>query len=238
MRSFVAGVRALGITPHVAANNTRSAVDGRTTRHAGYAVSQHKRKLVEQVFGWMKTIGGLAQAPAPRRGAGGCDCDVCRGGLQPGPHADAGGEAGVNARTTRTGVSERPTWRHAHEHRPAGASHFFISLLDSWSVDARTYCEPTTLWRLSREGTSAKAVVVPHWRVSTLVCWIGSEMEAAVDSPNLATLVGEAEQLRRELLGRGWVLHRRLAPATRCKAVGTVNLVHSVTPLDRTAGGI
>ena len=36
-----------------------SAIDGRTTRHPGYAISQQKRKLVEQGFGWMKTIGGL-----------------------------------------------------------------------------------------------------------------------------------------------------------------------------------
>jgi transposase len=57
--SFVAGVRALGITPHVAQKVKSSAIDGRTTRHAGYAVSQHKRKLIEQVFGWMKTVGGL-----------------------------------------------------------------------------------------------------------------------------------------------------------------------------------
>jgi transposase len=60
--AFVADVRHLGITPHVAQNLARrggSAIDGRTTRHAGYAVSQRKRKLVEQVFGWMKTVGGL-----------------------------------------------------------------------------------------------------------------------------------------------------------------------------------
>ena len=57
--SFVAGVRALGITPHVAQKVKSSAIDGRTTRHAGYAVSQQKRKLIEQVFGWMKTVGGL-----------------------------------------------------------------------------------------------------------------------------------------------------------------------------------
>ena len=57
--SFVAGVRALGITPHVAQKVTGSAIDGRTTRHAGYAISQQKRKLIEQVFGWMKTVGGL-----------------------------------------------------------------------------------------------------------------------------------------------------------------------------------
>jgi transposase len=57
--SFVAGVRALGITPHVAQKVKGSAIDERTTRHAGYAISQRKRKLIEQVFGWMKTVGGL-----------------------------------------------------------------------------------------------------------------------------------------------------------------------------------
>ena len=57
--SFVTSVRALGITPHVAQKVRGSAVDGRTTRHAGYLVSQQKRTLIEQVFGWMKTVGGL-----------------------------------------------------------------------------------------------------------------------------------------------------------------------------------
>jgi transposase len=56
---FVAEVRALGITPHVAQKVTGSAIDDRTTRHAGYAISERKRKLIEQVFGWMKTVGGL-----------------------------------------------------------------------------------------------------------------------------------------------------------------------------------
>ena len=57
--SFVAAVRDLDITPHVAQKARWSAIDGRTTRHPGYAVSGRKRKLVEQVFGWMKTVGGL-----------------------------------------------------------------------------------------------------------------------------------------------------------------------------------
>jgi transposase len=56
--SFVAAVRALDVTPHVA-QKAHSAIDARTTRHAGYEVSQRKRKLIEQVFGWMKTVGGL-----------------------------------------------------------------------------------------------------------------------------------------------------------------------------------
>ena len=60
-RDFVAGVRAMTATPHIAQHTTnrRSAIDARTTRHPGYAISQQKRKLVEQGFGWMKTIGGL-----------------------------------------------------------------------------------------------------------------------------------------------------------------------------------
>jgi len=56
--AHVDDLRTIGITPHVA-QKMYSAIDGRTTRHLGYAVSQRKRKLVEQVFGWMKTVGGL-----------------------------------------------------------------------------------------------------------------------------------------------------------------------------------
>src|SRR5215469_3888993 len=57
-RGFVAATRELKVTPHVAQNNTnrRSAIDERTTRHEGYGVSQRKRKRVEEVFGWIKTI--------------------------------------------------------------------------------------------------------------------------------------------------------------------------------------
>src|SRR5260370_35655687 len=55
---FVEQLRGLHVPPHVAQHTTnrRSAIDGRTTRHEGYAVSQRKRKRVEEVFGWMKTI--------------------------------------------------------------------------------------------------------------------------------------------------------------------------------------
>src|SRR5882672_1161140 len=59
-RDFVAGLRAMRATPHLAQyTGRRSAIDARTTRQPGYAISQQKRKLVEQGFGWMKTIGGL-----------------------------------------------------------------------------------------------------------------------------------------------------------------------------------
>jgi len=63
VHEFVADVRDLGVTPHVAQNhrNRRSAIDARTTRHAGYEISQRKRKRVEEVFGWLKTVGLLRQ---------------------------------------------------------------------------------------------------------------------------------------------------------------------------------
>lgn len=57
-KGFVADVRTLNATPHVA-QKKHSAVDGRTTRHEGYKISQQKRKRVEEIFGWMKTVGGL-----------------------------------------------------------------------------------------------------------------------------------------------------------------------------------
>ena len=56
---FVQGVRDLGFTPHIAAKSKRGAIDGRTTRHPGYAISQRKRKRIEEVFGWMKTVATL-----------------------------------------------------------------------------------------------------------------------------------------------------------------------------------
>ena len=58
-RGFVEAIRKLGLTPHVAQNtsNRASAIDDRTTRHAGYEISQIKRKAIESSFGWLKTIG-------------------------------------------------------------------------------------------------------------------------------------------------------------------------------------
>ena len=59
---FVDAVRALGVTPHITQNVSRrggSAIDGRTTRHEGYAKSQHARPRIEPAFGWLKTVGWL-----------------------------------------------------------------------------------------------------------------------------------------------------------------------------------
>ena len=61
-KEFVQEIRGMNVTPHVAQNDKRrggSAIDGRTTRHAGYKVSQVKRKRIEEVFGWLKTVGML-----------------------------------------------------------------------------------------------------------------------------------------------------------------------------------
>ena len=55
-------LRAYQVTPHIA-RKVHSAIDRRTTRHLGYAISQIKRKGVEEIFGWMKTIGGLRKTP-------------------------------------------------------------------------------------------------------------------------------------------------------------------------------
>jgi transposase len=60
-KDFVKEARNMNATPQVAQNNKgrKSAIDGRTTRHLGYAISQQKRKRVEEIFGWMKTVGGM-----------------------------------------------------------------------------------------------------------------------------------------------------------------------------------
>jgi transposase len=60
-QEWVRDLREMKVTPHVAQNNTnrRSAIDGRTTQHPGYAISQKKRKRIEESFGWMKIIGML-----------------------------------------------------------------------------------------------------------------------------------------------------------------------------------
>ena len=69
-QDFVAELRKINVTAHVAQNTNgrRSAIDGRTTRHAGYAISLRIRKRIEEAFGWAKTVAGPAcpaSAPTP-----------------------------------------------------------------------------------------------------------------------------------------------------------------------------
>ena len=60
-RDLVTTLQAMNITPHVAQNNKnrRSAIDGRTTRHRGYAMSQSRRPIIERAFGWLKAVAGM-----------------------------------------------------------------------------------------------------------------------------------------------------------------------------------
>jgi hypothetical protein len=58
---FVAALRRMVVTPHVAQKIRHSAIDGRTTQHPGYALSQRRRKKIEEPFGWAKTVGGMTQ---------------------------------------------------------------------------------------------------------------------------------------------------------------------------------
>ena len=93
-RECVAAMRQRRVTPHVAQNTSgrSSAIDGRTTRHAGYALSQRARKRVEEIFGWMKTVGGFH-----RTRYRGLDRTSLAGqsgshGLQPGANGQADGD--------------------------------------------------------------------------------------------------------------------------------------------------
>ena len=95
---FVNEVRSMRVTPHVAQNTSgrSSAIDGRTTRHCGYAVSQRIRKRIEEAFGWMKTIAGQeGQVPGTR--AGRLGLHLRRGGLQSDAAAQASGGDGMSA---------------------------------------------------------------------------------------------------------------------------------------------
>ena len=94
---FVAGVRALGVTPHVAAKKRCSAIDGRTSRHAGYATSQRRRKLIEEGYGWMKDIGGLRKLRHRGQAKVSRPLYLHLRGLQPGAPAKTVGGASCGA---------------------------------------------------------------------------------------------------------------------------------------------
>jgi len=60
-KAFIEGCRRLKVMPHVAAMDKHTAVDGRIKRHEGYKTSLKMRKRIEEAFGWIKTVGGLAK---------------------------------------------------------------------------------------------------------------------------------------------------------------------------------
>ena len=94
-QEFVRELRGMNITPHVAQNTTNrtSAMDERTTRHAGYEVSQRKRKRVEQSFGWMKMVGMLRESEVARNRQGRVAVYLHRSCLQPLPIAKPDGQS-------------------------------------------------------------------------------------------------------------------------------------------------
>jgi hypothetical protein len=97
-RGFVQACRDIGATPHVAQNLARtggSAIDARTTRHAGYGISQRKRKCIEQCFGWAKVIGPIWQVMVTRAVQGGPGVHADDGRLQPDAVAQSGGRERV-----------------------------------------------------------------------------------------------------------------------------------------------
>ena len=98
-QDFVNELRAMKVTPHVAQNTSgrRSAIDRRTTRHAGYAVSQRVRKRIEEAFGWIKTVAGQGKTRFRGRGAGRVCVHVRSGGLQSRAPAPASGEPAMSA---------------------------------------------------------------------------------------------------------------------------------------------
>ncbi len=96
---FVNELRSMKVTPHVAQNTSgrSSAIDGRTTRHAGYAVSQRIRKRIEEAFGWIKTIAGQEQDQVSRMRSRRMGLHLRRRRLQSDAAAKAHGGAGMSA---------------------------------------------------------------------------------------------------------------------------------------------
>lgn len=96
---FVAECRNLKVTPHVAQNLERpggSAIDARTTQHVGYAISQRKRKRVEECFGWLKTIALFAEGSASWNLQSGMGLHLRGCGLQLSPYEEYGDSSHVS----------------------------------------------------------------------------------------------------------------------------------------------
>ena len=116
---FVADLRQKCVTPHVAQKIKGSAIDGRTTRHEGYKVSQRKRKLVEEAFGWGKTIAGLAKVKVRGLASRALQVHLRDGRLQSDPDAEA---AGRGVRRPRPSARSVRSIAIEHQNNVAGAS--------------------------------------------------------------------------------------------------------------------
>jgi hypothetical protein len=103
---FVAGCKGQAIKAHVARVKGRKVpgLDGRTTRSKGYQMSQSLRKRAEQIFGWMKTVGGMRRSRYPGRGAHRRGLQMGGGGPEP---VALGQTEPCAAERSRAGVSPR-----------------------------------------------------------------------------------------------------------------------------------
>ena len=111
-RDFVRALRRLQVTPHVAQNTTNrsSAIDGRTTRHPGYALSQQKRKRVEQSFGWDEDDRDAEKGEIEGPGESRLVVHLRGGRVQPGSVATVAGRRG-------SGMKGQPVNHHAGPQR-------------------------------------------------------------------------------------------------------------------------
>jgi len=105
---FVSALRHMTVTSHIAETTTvrRSAIDRRTTRHAGYAISQRKRKLVEQAFGSMKAVGGMRKLRHRGGLLVGWMCTFSAAACIPSPAAPSAGGRGPNRGSSAQPPSE------------------------------------------------------------------------------------------------------------------------------------
>ena len=106
--NFVKGMRQACVTPHVAQKARHSAIDGRTTRHADYALSQKRRKKIEEPFGWAKTVGPMAQTMLRGVKRVGARFALHDGSLQPCPAAEVAGSKRPQAKTERNPRGDKP----------------------------------------------------------------------------------------------------------------------------------
>ena len=144
-KTFVSESRKSKITPHVAEKKRYNAIDQRTTGWEGYAVSQRRRKIVEEPFGSDEGDRGSAQAPASGRGEGACSVHAYLRLLQPGATEEPGGEAvsGVRMRGDmgpRGAAGGVPRGRIVSNGAPPGSFQSFSSIGSRWCESFSAPC--------------------------------------------------------------------------------------------------
>ena len=188
-RDFVWQARALGVTPHVAQNDRRrrSAIDGRTTRHAGYRQSQRRRKRVEEVFGWIKTIGGGAKAALSRAGPQQALVRVNRRRLQPHPPGPARGGRRIGHRRQPRPSAQDQARRRTTITLPPGANR-------RANVSLRTQCLPQPTFFSSLLVTAGGGIsfkVLSNGRTATVA--VDYETVAETVTPDVDSWAANAD---------------------------------------------